>query len=369
MNRLKDKWSKERRYYLPSLGDDKEFREFFDKRFKKYNKTDKDDEIKGFYWNHLDYCIEIILTHDKERGYILNPIIKCIDSLTLEIVEGQVLEMYGFDTNDDIKHSIAIAMIKEVPIYGNNKKLQKKVEEFQKDIIINGFIENDKRYALKAYDDYNIKDHNKILERFNKSSYITNAEINLLNNSISAKFKEYTSVANFLSRIDLIISEFSSLLTSNKRNENDIQKFITENPIILGTEYKTVIPKHKLGSEFEMDYALERFDGVFDLVELESSSLQLFNKNGQPSHHLVHAEQQILDWQQWLEEKNYYAREKLKNISSPIGIIVIGTNKGADQKKLRRRNVAFSNCLRIYTYDQLLDKIKTFNENIRKGNK
>ena len=367
MNRLKDKWGKEKRYYLPSTGEDKEFREFFDKRYKKYNKNKTDDDLKNFFWNQLEYCVEIVLSYEKERGYILNPIIQTIDSVTLEIIEGPVLEMYGFENDDELKHSLAMAMVREVPIFGNNQTLQKKVDLFQKDIIINGFIEKDKRYALKAYKDYASKDMNKILKRLNESAYITKAEINLLNESISSKFKEYTNVAKFLSRMETIISDFTNLLSVEERNENKIQKYITENPILLGTEYKTVLPKHKLGAEFEMDYALERFDGVFDLVELESSNLQLFNKNGQASQYLVHAEQQVLDWQQWLEEKNYYAQERLENISSPAGIIVIGRNRNTDLKKLRRRNIAFSNGIKIYTYDQLLEKLKILYHNILKG--
>ena len=368
MNRLKDKWNSEKRYYLPILGEDKDFIEIFEKRQKKYAKENKNEKNKDFYWYSLEHSVEIILTKDKEKGYILNPIIQCLDTVTFELVEGSMYEIFGFENDDELKRSISFAMMKEVPVYGNNQRLQKQVDKFQEDIIINGIIFEDKKYTLTTYKNYVTSDHNKILKRINQSSYITKAEINLLNNSFSSKFREYTNAANFLSGIDALIDEFSNILQSKTRNENKLQNYITTNPIILGTKYKTIIPKHKLGSEFEMDYALQRFDDVFDLVELESSNLPLFNKNGQPSHYLVHAEQQILDWQDWLEEKNFYAREQLENINSPMGIIVIGTNNNTDLKKLRRRNIAFSNNLKIYTYDQLLSKLTTLNETIKRGN-
>lgn len=368
MDRLKEKWNSEKRYYLPYLNDDKEFIEFYEKRLDKYTTKAEKDKTEDFYWNSLDYCVEIIITKEKDRGYIINPIIQCLDSVTFELVEGPVFEIFEFKNNDDIKLYITMAMVKEVPIYGNDKIIQQEIDKLQEDIILHGFKMNGKRYAIKAYKDYDTKDYNMILKRLNQSSYITKAEINLLNTSVSAKFMDYANAANFLARINSVIVEFSNLFSSPKRNENKLQKFITNNPIILGTDYKKIIPKHRLGAEFEMDYAAQRFDGVFDLVELESSNLPLFNQNGTPSRYLVHAEQQILDWQNWLEEKNFYAREKLKNISSPIGIIVIGTNEKTDLKKLRRRNIAFSNNLKIYTYNQLLEKLITLNEHIKKGN-
>lgn len=365
MSRLKN-WEKEKRYYLPRLGDDVEFQKIFDERFEKYNKNDE-DEINDLYYSTLNNCVEIILTNNNKDGYTLHPIIRCIDAVTLEIVEGEVFIMYGFEDDDDLKRSIAFAMIKQVPIYGNNKTLQAKVDSLQEDIILNGFKENGKRYALTAYSDYDTSNHDNIIKKLNESSYITRAEIKILNNSVSNKFKEFTNASNFLHKIEHTINEFSSLLDSSVRNENTLQEFITHNPIILGTEYTLIIPKHKLGAEYEMDYALQRFDSVFDLVELESSNLQVFNKNGQPSHHLVHAEQQVLDWQEWLEEKNFYAREKLENISNPKGIVVIGRSQTTDLKKLRRRNISFGSNLVIYTYDQLLEKLKTLDKNIRSG--
>jgi len=365
MNRLKDKWSTPKRDYLTILGDDKEFNELFNKRVEKYSQ--KNDEERSFYRTIFEDSVEVILTKEKERGYVLNPIMQCLDSFTLQLVQCQILELYGFEDDDDLKGTIAYAMMMEAPVYGNNSELQEFVDNIQEDIIKNGFKEDGKRYTLTAYSDYNTKDHNEIIKRLNQSTYITRAEINLLSNSVSFKFKEYTNAANFLTKIESVIDQLSTLLNSEIRNENKLQEFITNNPIVLGTEYKTVIPKHKLGAEYEMDYALQRFDGVFDLVELESSNLPLFNKNGQPSHHLVHAEQQILDWQEWLEDKNFYGREKLENIKSPIGIVVIGRNHNTDLQKLRRRNISFSNYIKIYTYDQILQKLVTLNENIKRG--
>lgn len=135
------------------------------------------------------------------------------------------------------------------------------------------------------------------------SHLITPGEIRIVNEKISSDFRQYANAAKFIDSLHLVIKEFSELLKSKTRNENQLQEYITRNPILFGTEYKSIKPKHCLGSEYEMDYALQRFDGIFDLVELESSSLGLYTKDGNPRAELTHAEQQILDWQEWLEEK------------------------------------------------------------------
>ena len=60
-----------------------------------------------------------------------------------------------------------------------------------------------------------------------------------------------------------------------------------------------------------MDYALERRSGLVDLVEIEASHHFLFTLRGNPRQHLIHAEQQVLDWLHWIEAHGAYARERL----------------------------------------------------------
>ena len=121
------------------------------------------------------------------------------------------------------------------------------------------------------------------------------------------------------------------------------------------------IPKHKLGSEFELDYALERTSGQVDLVEIEASNLKLFTQSGDPTSHLVHAEQQVLDWLLWLEWNSAYAREHLPGLMSPMGFVVIGRRGSFSDdlgKKLQKRNAIFRGQLQVLTYDDLLDQAK-----------
>ena len=52
------------------------------------------------------------------------------------------------------------------------------------------------------------------------------------------------------------------------------------NLILFGSDYVRTIARHRLGPEYEMDYAIERLPGIYDLAEIESSSLPLFKRPG-----------------------------------------------------------------------------------------
>lgn len=91
------------------------------------------------------------------------------------------------------------------------------------------------------------------------------------------------------------------------------------------------------------------------------SNLSLFSKKGDPSHYLIHAEQQVIDWFNWIEKNNPYARQKLPNISNPKAFVVIGRTSSLDEMqriKLQSRNSLFNSKINIMTYDDLLEKAK-----------
>ena len=110
-----------------------------------------------------------------------------------------------------------------------------------------------------------------------------------------------------------------------------------------------------------MDYALERVSGLIDLVEIEASTHRLFNKRGDPTKDLVHAEQQVLDWLDWLERNHSYARENLPGLMRPRGYVLIARSKGLteeEQRTLSRRNTIFGETLQVLTYDDVLARAR-----------
>jgi hypothetical protein len=100
-------------------------------------------------------------------------------------------------------------------------------------------------------------------------------------------------------------------------------------------------------------------NGIVDLVEIEASTHKLFTQTGNPSSPLVHAEQQVIDWLDWIEKNHPYAEANLPGLISPVGFVVIGRSSTLDTgavEKLRRRNQLFRGQIQVLTYDDLLSK-------------
>lgn len=188
------------------------------------------------------------------------------------------------------------------------------------------------------------------------------SEISYYKSKLMSKLKQLDNAQYVINSLKEGINQLSTLLESPKRNENALQKTLTNYPILFGVEYTRVIDKQRFGSEYEADYVLERYNGLYDIVEIEASTLKLYTKQGNPKSELVHAEQQIMDWLEWIEHNNPYAREKLQELYSPKGYVVIGRSKTLtpeNKEKLRRRNLVFRDKIEIITYDDLLDNAKS----------
>lgn len=187
-------------------------------------------------------------------------------------------------------------------------------------------------------------------------------EIALLKFDLEFDFERFKNAETTLAMLRSAIGELENLLKVDTRNENALQKCITQYPILLGLDYGEIKPKHKLGSDYELDYALVKFNGEIDLVEIESANLKLYTKMYNPTKDLVHAEQQIQDWFDWVERNNSYGRDKIPTLISPVGIVIIGRSKDLDEKsanKLRRRNILYQGKIKILTYDDVLEKAKS----------
>lgn len=153
--------------------------------------------------------------------------------------------------------------------------------------------------------------------------------------------------------------ELGELLGNISRDEASLQNCLTKYPILFGLHYARIVPKYRLGKQYELDYALVQVGGRVDLVEIEASTHKLSTRDGNPRAALVHAEQQVLDWLDWLETNARMARDDLPGMLRPVGQIVIGRRgdlSTSDLARLRRRNATWQGSLVVLTYDDLLDR-------------
>jgi hypothetical protein len=271
------------------------------------------------------------------------------------------------EIKEEVKHTLALALIHDVPVYPNTEELGPELARYYRDVLVEGFRapdESGEYVRLKLVDSPSTNletlDH---LKRIKISEAHSPAELHWIRDAALAEITKRDEAGRVLDYLRLAIGELSGLLERTTRNENDLQECLTHNPILFGTEYRRIIPKHKLGAEYEMDYALEHVTGLIDLVEIEASTHRLFTKKGDPRQPLIHAEQQVLDWLGWIERHGMYARENLPGLARPAGYVVIGRSwdlsKG-DRERLQRRNAIFRGAIQVLTYDDCWSVRETF---------
>lgn len=267
------------------------------------------------------------------------------------------------EISEEIRSILAYAFIEEVPVIPNTKDLTQIIAKYYRELMIKGFTapsDSGGRVRLKLTKSPGSKietiDYIKEISLTEPHSPV---ELAIIQESIIKELDKLSAVERIIGSLTIAIKQLSELLIMKNRNENKLQKCLTENPILFGLDYTKIIPKHRLGAEYEMDYALVHVSGLVDLIEIEASSIPIFNRKGDPSKYLVHAEQQVLNWLEWLEKNHSYAKEYLPGLIRPKGFVVIGrasTLSKDECLKLKIRNKIFSDSLEILTYDDLLDR-------------
>ena len=342
---------------------------FFDEKFDEIPDSLKEiipkREHKLTHFDLIFMCKELIF-NIVEGEPIFHCIAYSIDSKTFCLKLGHHWDiLVNSDDSDEtrelIKNTIAMAISAEVPIFPNTSKVEKALGEYYKDLIINGFTApseagDEVRLALVDSPKEKVTELSHLLD-LDLTQLHSSAELSIIKEAARFEFSKLNQAQKVLADLQVAINDLNKNLTNERRNENSLQMCLTNNPILFGLDYLRIIPKHKLGSEYEVDYALEKISGSIDVVEIEASNLPLFNNSEDPSFHLVHAEQQVLDWIEWIEQNSPYARNKLQGLKSPEGYVVIGRSSGLNEQtkiKLNRRNLTFRGTITILTYDDIL---------------
>lgn len=157
------------------------------------------------------------------------------------------------------------------------------------------------------------------------------------------------------------IGEFEALVYARNTLEPRLQKFLEQNYWIWGFEYTEAIPKQRLGEKHEIDFLLKRIDGLWEIVEIERSSLPLFTKKLDPRKELAHATQQVRDYQSFcLRNYSYLSSEGRKDIFVPKGYVIIGNSlSDSEKRKLEELNKSHP-FVEVHTYQYLISRAKRF---------
>ncbi len=316
-------------------------------------------------------CKELIFDL-REGKPIFHAIMYYVNPDSVEIELSSVFEISMSDDGEDIyqemRDVLAIAAIEDVPVYPNNDGVALMLAEQHKKMLIHGFTAPDEaggRVRLMLTDKALGSINFEYPYELDSTASVTPAMMIIMAKRAREELQRRDHAGQILSGLQLAIEELTDLLGDSTVDEHSLQRCITRNPILFGTQYARVIPKHRLGAEYEVDYALEQTNGLVDVVEIEPSSFSLFNLKGDPTSKLVHAEQQVFDWLRWMERHNSYAREGLSDVYRPKGYVVIGRSQSDDSEaRLRQRNRLFRGDVEVFTYDDLLRRASNLLEQL-----
>ena len=117
-----------------------------------------------------------------------------------------------------------------------------------------------------------------------------------------------------------VLEKFESLLQDETKlsKEAVFQSFLQEHPLLLAHAHLGVVPKRQIGcgKEFEIDFVIRSGD-EYTVVEIEKPSLKLFTQSGDFTKEFSHAERQVLDFLQWIDENLPTARTVMPGIRNP----------------------------------------------------
>jgi len=163
--------------------------------------------------------------------------------------------------------------------------------------------------------------------------------------------------ADTITKLKEISSNFEALLNDAEKEE-DLQKFLKENPMVLHPTAE-VIPKKKLGEDFITDFVLvtpSDQGATYTLVEIEKSSHPVLVKDNSLSSQTNHAIKQTRDWDVWLEQNKAYLQNRLPGFETPKYMVVIGRGTTLDttaKAYLRSYNRDWKN-IELLTFDDVL---------------
>lgn len=305
-------------------------------------------------------CKELVFHRNNDGREIFTAVVFCIDARTLQVYPTNLIEIICED-EEDLINTLAAAEIHEVPVVPNEHSLNDRILELSGKLHSTGFTapQGDERIRLKLTrspgQGFFSRD---LIEWIPQSDFHQRSTVLQAARIAKAELAKYEYAEKILSSINAALSELRNLLNAT-HSEQDLHRCIQDNPVLFGVEYRNIVSKHDLGTEYQTDFVLQRLSGTIDVVEIESDRAQVFTKAGNPSSQLTHAEQQVFDWLAWIEDHASYERRNFPSLITPVGWVIIGRTKDLDDKgvrKLNQRNRIFWGRLQILTYDDLVAK-------------
>jgi hypothetical protein len=346
------------------VGEDEEVFELAERKWKEIGKYEWHAVEPRYSSDFIRLAKEIIFDVENNEP-VFHFVMFMFDASSFEVRIERAFKTASPLSDNDVKNTLALALMENVPVVPNTPSVESALAKYHKEMLLWGFTTRDTDgsdvHFVLAPQHNRQADNLAAFVNLQLTAPPPVAELILMRQAVLEELDRRKEAARILATLELAIAKLEAALQSESRNERQIQRCLTQNPILFGVDYVRVIPHHQLGSDFEMDYALEHISGHIDLLEIEASTHKLFTQKGDPRQALVHAEQQVIDWLRWIEEHSEYARSKLPSLKRPTGYVIIGRSDmmtPSDREKLQWRNAILKGAILTMTYDDLLDRAK-----------
>lgn len=171
-----------------------------------------------------------------------------------------------------------------------------------------------------------------------------------------------------LNELQKRIDQYRELL-SNRAEEPVFQAFFEKNPVFLSWHVIKFLAEKSFGGEQFPDLILFLNNKNYVIVELEKPSVKLYNKRGDPTQELSHAEEQVRGYLRWaVEEKEFLRKRGLKNLSgeNTRGLLIIGSFlTDEERKKLETHNSSVNGKYSIKTFSDILEENEAILKNLK----
>jgi hypothetical protein len=172
--------------------------------------------------------------------------------------------------------------------------------------------------------------------------------------------------------LDDVVAQFETLIERPGVHEKrDVHGFLNSYDFLLFPNPDAVSSEVPigLGTEYRIDFLVQKPDGSYLLVEIENPQAQLFTKAGDFAAGVNHALRQVEDWQEWIDANLQTVERYYPGMRAPEAWVIMGRDHASadpNKRRLARRNVNMRGRVAIRTYDDLLRDAKSYIRSIRR---
>jgi Domain of unknown function (DUF4263) len=151
--------------------------------------------------------------------------------------------------------------------------------------------------------------------------------------------------------------------------EEAIQKFFTENPVLLHVfSPEKIFSKAPILTKHFTDFITLSKSGHLRLIELERAGKRLLKKDGGRTSELTQACDQVLNWHHEFSLHRLAILDTLnlqkEEVTKVSGVVIIGRDEGHNRSKLLRLKSADLGGVELFTYDDILANLESLIRNI-----